>query len=92
MIKAQYAKNIKSLHYRILMMLFVVFMPLSLLAQNIKISGKVLDNNQEPVAGATVAVKNTTNGTIADIDGNYTIEAAKDAILVFKFLGLSTKE
>lgn len=28
MIKAQYAKNIKSLHYRILMMLFVVFMPL----------------------------------------------------------------
>lgn len=92
MIKAQYAKNIKSLHYRILMMLFVVFMPLSLLAQNIKISGKVLDNNQEPVIGATVAVKNTTNGTITDIDGKYTIEAAKDATLEFKFLGLSTKE
>ena len=72
MIKAQYAKNIKSLHYRVLVMLFVVFMPLSLLAQNIKISGKVLDNNQEPVIGATVAVKNTTNGTITDIDGKYT--------------------
>ena len=92
MIKAQYAKNIKSLHYRVLVMLFVVFMPLSLLAQNIKISGKVLDNNQEPVIGATVAVKNTTNGTITDIDGKYTIEAAKDATLEFKFLGLSTKE
>ncbi len=92
MIKAQYAKNIKSFAYRILVMLFVVFMPLSLLAQNIKISGRVVDNTQEPVIGATVAVKNTTNGTITDIDGKYTIEAAKDAILQFKFLGLSTKE
>ena len=75
-----------------LILLLMVFMPLSSWAQNITISGVVTDNKNEPVVGATVAVKNTTVGTITNIDGEYSIEAASDAVLVYQFIGLMTQE
>ena len=42
-------------------------------AQNITIKGQVLDNLKEPVPMANISQVGTTNGTISDIDGNYTI-------------------
>ncbi|WP_371736671.1 TonB-dependent receptor domain-containing protein [Cellulophaga sp. HaHaR_3_176] len=45
-----------------------------------------------PLAGANVVVKGTTNGTTSDFDGNYTIEAASDATLVFSYIGFETIE
>ena len=41
------------------------------------IRGKVVDNNGEPVIGANVMVKGTTNGVITDIDGNFVLNNAK---------------
>ncbi|MDR1502903.1 MAG: TonB-dependent receptor [Prevotella sp.] len=92
MIKTHCAKKMRSLHSCMLMMLFVVLMPMSLWAQNKTITGIVADETNEPVAGASVVIKNTTVGTITDIDGKYTIQAPDNATLVFTFLGYSPKE
>lgn len=59
-------------------------------AQNVK--GKVVDGNNEPIVGATVVVKGTTNGTATDIDGNFTVNAASDATLVVSFIGYLSEE
>ena len=64
-------------------------------AQEVKqegtIRGKVIDNTGEPVIGANVTVKGTTNGTITDIDGNFTLTNAKGT-LVISFIGYKTVE
>ncbi len=75
-----------------LIVLLMVFMPFSLRAQNITISGRITDSGNEPVVGATVSVKNTTIGTITDINGGYSISAPGNATLMFQFLGFTTKE
>lgn len=75
-----------------LIVLLIIFMPLLSRAQNINISGIVTDKTDEPIAGATVAVKNTTVGTITDVNGKYTINAPQNATLVFRFIGFTTKE
>lgn len=56
-----------------------------------QISGTISDENG-PLPGATVLVKGTTNGTFADFDGNYTIEAASGDVLVFSYVGYNSKE
>ena len=48
-----------------------------------KITGKVLDKNGEPIIGANVVVKGTTNGTITDLDGNFSLEASRNVELIF---------
>jgi iron complex outermembrane receptor protein len=55
------------------------------------VSGKVSDSSG-PVPGASVSVKGTSNSTQTDFDGNFTINAKSDAVLVFSFIGLKTKE
>lgn len=56
------------------------------------IKGKVVDQNDEPIIGVNVIEKGTSNGTITDIDGNYTLELDKPAKLTFSYLGYNTKE
>ncbi|QWX85689.1 TonB-dependent receptor [Cellulophaga sp. HaHaR_3_176] len=56
------------------------------------VTGKITDQDGMPLAGANVVVKGTTNGTTSDFDGNYTIEAASDATLVFSYIGFETIE
>ena len=57
------------------------------------ISGKVTDSSGSSLPGVTVVVKGTTQGTITDPDGNYTLsDVSSDATLVFSFVGMKTKE
>ena len=56
------------------------------------IKGLVLDNNNEPLIGATILVKGTQKGTVTDFDGNFEIKAAKGNILVISFIGMQTQE
>ena len=56
------------------------------------VSGTVTDADGAPLPGANVLVKGTTNGTQTDFDGNYTIDAASDAVLVFSYIGFATQE
>ncbi len=58
----------------------------------ITISGTVTDDTGSPLPGANVVEKGTTNGTQTDFDGNFTITANTDAVLVFSYIGFSTQE
>ena len=54
-----------------------------------KITGHVKDNLGEPIIGANVVVKGTTNGTITDIDGNFTLNVPANAVLLVSYIGYS---
>lgn len=56
------------------------------------VRGGVNDERGEPLIGTNVLIKNTTNGTITDVDGNYIITAGKKDILIFSFVGYDTVE
>lgn len=58
----------------------------------VKISGKVLDASGEPVIGASVIEKGTTNGTVTDIDGNFTLNVSSaQAQLEVSYIGYKTQ-
>lgn len=59
---------------------------------NITVTGKVVDAQGSPLPGASVYVKGTTNGTISDIDGNFSLVCPSDAVLVFTFMGFTSQE
>ncbi|MDR3184406.1 MAG: SusC/RagA family TonB-linked outer membrane protein, partial [Prevotellaceae bacterium] len=61
-------------------------------AQTVAVSGTVVDDNNEPLLGATVAVKGTATGVMTDINGNYSINVPSDATLVFSFIGFTDRE
>lgn len=58
--------------------------------QTKKITGKVVDSQGEPIIGASVAVKGTGTGSVTNIDGNFTVEAAVGATLEISFIGYKT--
>lgn len=65
---------------------------IALSAQNIKVTGTVYDENHEPLAGVNVLEVGTTNGTITDLDGNYSLEVPSNAKLKFSFIGYKIKQ
>lgn len=66
---------------------------LSGFAQEIKVTGVVTEaSTNEPMPGVTVQVKGTTNGTITNLDGQYTIQTKMNDILVFSTIGMKTVE
>ncbi len=65
----------------------------SISLQQSQVSGKVTDQNGNPVPGVTVVVKGTSTGTITDLEGRYLISGiGSDAMLVFSFVGMKTEE
>ena len=56
------------------------------------IKGTILDATGMPVIGANVMVKGTTNGTITDMDGKFSLEVDKNAILVVSYIGYANQE
>ena len=61
-------------------------------AWQLTITGTVRDQNGAPIPGASVVIKGTSTGVATDFDGNYSIEAASDAVLQFSYLGFSSAE
>lgn len=60
--------------------------------QSKKITGTVLDATGIPVIGANVMVKGTTNGTITDLDGNFSLEVDENSTLVISYIGFASQE
>ncbi|PZX54179.1 SusC/RagA family TonB-linked outer membrane protein [Algoriphagus chordae] len=56
-------------------------------AQEVQITGTVLDETDMALPGVTVLLKGTTTGTTTDLDGKYSINATRDGVLVFSFIG-----
>ena len=69
-----------------------LFLSIGAFAQQIAVKGHVKDTTGEPVIGANVLVKGTTNGTITDFDGNFMLNVPKDAILSVSFVGYKSAE
>ena len=76
----------------ILPLLFGLFLSLSAFAQQISVRGHVKDAAGEPVIGANVLVKGTTNGTITDLDGNFILNAPQNSTVVVTFVGYKQVE
>ena len=65
---------------------------LSAMAQQLTVTGKVVDADQEPLIGVTVQEKDGKSGTVTDLDGNYSIKVSKaDAELSFSYVGFDTQ-
>ena len=56
------------------------------------ITGTVLDHTNVPIIGANIVVKGTTNGTITDIDGHFSLEVNKGTVLQVSYIGYQTQE
>ena len=76
---------------RILMSMLLIFASTIMYAQN-EITGTVVDETGEGVIGATVKEKGTSNGTVTDFDGNFSMKVADGAILVISYIGYTNME
>ncbi|HOK60802.1 MAG TPA: carboxypeptidase-like regulatory domain-containing protein, partial [Tenuifilum sp.] len=66
---------------------------LSLMAQEISVTGKVTDAaDGTPMIGVAIVVKGTTTGTITNVDGEFSIKCKGNDVLVFSFVGYNTQE
>jgi len=74
--------------------MFIVglFLSVNTFAQQIVVKGIVKDTTGEPIIGANVIVKGTTNGTITDFDGNFLLNANKGDIIIISFIGYRSQE
>lgn len=61
--------------------------------RTIQIKGNVLDNTKEPIIGASILEKGTTNGTITDLDGNFILDVSSNqSTLIISYVGYKTQE
>lgn len=83
----------KSTCFCLSMLLFLSFLSVaSVNAQSITVKGTVKDASGEAVIGANVVEKGTTNGTVTDIEGGFTLNTERNKILVVSFIGYTSKE
>ena len=58
---------------------------------NMKVEGKVVDEQGEPIIGAAVLIEGTTTGSVTDVNGNFVLSVpSKDAVLVASYIGMAT--
>ena len=76
-----------------LMVFFTLFfIGIGLLVAQTQVQGTVLDDTGEPVIGATIQIQGTSQGTVTDIDGNFTLSAPADGVLVITYVGYESQE
>ncbi|NEW84611.1 MAG: SusC/RagA family protein, partial [Mariniphaga sp.] len=77
-----------------IILLFSLILSFSVLfAQQKSITGRVTDENNDPVPGTTVVAKGTTSGTVTDADGKYAIKIPETTkVLTFSFIGFEPQD
>ncbi|MEN0002517.1 MAG: SusC/RagA family TonB-linked outer membrane protein [Bacteroidota bacterium] len=75
---------------RLLLALFLLTSP-SLFSQT-QVSGTITDENAEPLIGVNILIKGSSDGTVSDINGSYTLEARQGDILIFSYTGYDAQE
>lgn len=76
-----------------LFLVLILFLPAVMHGQeNITITGTIIDDLNMGVPGASVIQKGTTNGTVSDMDGHFSLVAPRNATLVISFIGYKTVE
>lgn len=71
--------------------LSLLFLSLTASAQDVQVKGQVVDDKGEAVIGASVKVKETPQGVITDINGNFSVRAPKNGHLIVSSVGYATK-
>ena len=81
-------------HLRFLLLSIMTFMiAFTAAAQNnVTVSGTVVDKSGEPIIGASVIQKGTSNGAITDLDGNFSFSAPEGSTIVFSYVGYASQE
>lgn len=83
----------KFLKKLLLSALFLLVSVPYLLAQgSVKVTGKVVDNQNEPMIGVSIVEKGTTNGVITDLEGNYVLSVAEGSTIIYSYIGYITQE
>lgn len=72
---------------RLINLILIMFCCCNMLAQNITVTGQVVDVTSEPIIGASVVVKGTANGTITNFDGKFTLSVQKGETLHISYIG-----
>lgn len=85
-------KRLPRIAIRFLCVFMALCSVLNVFAQQVLVSGNIVDDTGVSVIGASVLEKGTTNGTITDIDGKFSISVSKESTLVVSFVGYSTQE
>lgn len=75
-----------------LLLVLMLLLPFRVLAQSGTITGTVVDESGMTVIGATVMIKGTNNGTITDIDGNFSLQGEVGSVLSVSYVGYSPIE
>src|SRR3990167_4747857 len=79
----------------VLLLLIFLTTPFFMMAQNgkIKLSGKVVDETNKPLPGATVLLKNTNVSTITDFDGGFTLSVSdENPVFIISYMGYKSAE
>ena len=71
----------------IIILFTMIFMLSGIVCSMAQISGTVVDNEGIPIIGANIIEEGTTNGTVTDIDGKFTLEIADNAVLRVSYIG-----
>ena len=79
-----------NLKKHVLGILLAIAVPVCAYAQNVTVKGQVKDDAGEPLALVSIAEQGTSNGTVTDLDGNYSISVPSNATLQFSFMGYTT--
>lgn len=69
-----------------------IYLAVKKVANPIKVTGTIVDDNNEPIIGANVSIKGSTTGTITDVDGKFSIEASPGLTLLISYIGYATQE
>ena len=85
-------KNGMNFRRSTLIILMGLFVSLSAFAQKITVTGQVKDPSNEDVIGASVVEKGTTNGTMTDLDGKFSLTVSPKAILTITYIGYKSQE
>lgn len=83
-------KNARLRSFALFMALFL--MNVSWAFAQLTVTGNAQSTSGEPLIGVNVVEKGTTNGTVTDLDGNYTLRVAKGKTLVFSYIGFLSQE
>lgn len=85
-------KNAMNVLCKLCLLTLMLLLPPAVMAQNV-VKGTVTDSNNEPIIGASVVEKgNTKNGTVTDLDGNFSLKLQKGKTAVVNYIGMVSQE
>lgn len=77
---------------RTLLLILLAMVSLNVSAQTITLTGNVKDKSGDPIIGASIVEKGTTNGTITDFDGNFSLKVSGKDPIVVSYIGMKSQE